>query len=112
MAATPIPTEEDIMRHRNVPVSVAAKYLGWSAPTIYRALIQERAPFGFAAQNPETRSWTYHISPGLLIKYQQGELPAYKLKEVIRLAADGVEEVLDARLSSVQKILNALAEIK
>lgn len=103
----PAPTDEEILRHNNVPVDLAARYIGWSAPTIYYALQEERAPFGFAVKSPRG-GWTYNISPGALVKYKHGELPAYKLREVIDLAAEGVEKVLDARLAGMKKVLNAI----
>ena len=91
-----------------VRFDVAAQYIGWSSSTICNALKQERAPFGFAVQNPETGSWAYNISPGLLVAYKRGTLPTYRLKEVINLAAEGVERVVDAKLESVRKIADAL----
>lgn len=99
------PSDADIKQYCNVPVDVAARYIGWSSVTITNALKQERAPFGFASQNPETGSFSYNISPGLLVKYKNGELPTYRLKEVIKLAADGVEEVLNTRMDGLQKLL-------
>ena len=101
------PTDAEILQYKNVPVDVAARYIGWSSVTITNALKQERAPFGFASQNPNTGSFSYKISPGLLVKYKNGDLPTYKLKEVIKLAADGVEEVLNARMDGLQKLISA-----
>ena len=34
-------TDEEIMAYDNVPIDVAARYIGWSSPTIYRALREE-----------------------------------------------------------------------
>jgi len=104
---TPPPTEAEIRKHNNVPVELAARYIGWSSVTIYYALQQERAPFGFASQNPKTGTWTYNISPGLLIRYKNGDLPTYRLNEVIKMASDGVEQILAQRLDGLQKILGA-----
>ena len=47
-------TDEEIMAYDNVPIDVAARYIGWSSPTIYRALREERAPFGFAVCSGES----------------------------------------------------------
>lgn len=99
------PTDEEIMGYTNVPVDVAARYIGWSTCNIYRALQQERAPFGMAAEtgiNEETGypTYTYNISPGLLVSYRNGTLPAWRLNEVIKLAADGIEKVLDERMAA------------
>lgn len=98
------PSDEDILGYNNVPVDVAAKYIGWSTCNTYRALQQERAPFGMAAQTSET-TWTYNISPGLLVKYKNGELQSWRLNEVIKLAADGVQQVIDARLDAVAALV-------
>ena len=98
------PTDQEIMSYNNVPVDVAAKYIGWSSCNVYRALQQERAPFGMAAQTSET-AWTYNISPGLLVKYKNGELQAYRLNEVIKLAADGIQQVLDSRMEAVAALV-------
>ena len=101
-------TDEEILAMDVVRYDVAARYIGWSSDTIRNALRQERAPFGFAVQNLETGSWAYNISPGLLVAYKRGTLPTYRLKEVIDLAAEGVERVVDAKLESVRKIADAL----
>lgn len=101
---TQTPDDEDILAYNNVPVDVAAKYIGWSTCNIYRALQQERAPFGMAGQTSET-TWTYNISPGLLVKYKNGELQSWRLNEVIQLAADGVQQVIDARLAAIATLI-------
>ena len=97
------PTDKDILAYNNVPVDVAAKYIGWSSCNVARALQQERAPFGMAAKTSET-TWTYNISPGLLVKYKHGELQAWRLNEVLKLAADGIEEILDTRMEMVSAL--------
>lgn len=104
MMTAQTPTDEDILAYNNVPVDVAAKYIGWSSCNVYRALQQERAPFGMAVQTSET-TWTYNISPGLLVKYKSGELQAYRLNEVIKLAADGVERIIDSRMEAVAALV-------
>ena len=105
------PTDQDIMSYNNVPVEVAAKYIGWSSCNVVRALQQERAPFGMAAQTGET-TWTYNISPGMLVKYKTGELQAYRLNEVIKLAADGVQQVLDSRLAAVGALVSGQMQMQ
>lgn len=104
------PTDEEILSQNNVPVEIAAKYIGWSTATIYYALQEERAPFGFAAQNPEKGTWTYNISPGLLIAYKRGTLPTYKLDEVQKLAVDGIERILSEKLSAMGKIIGIFGD--
>ena len=94
--------------HSNVPVELAARYIGWSSVTIYYALQDRRAPFGFATQNPKTKTWTYNISPGLLVRYKRGELPAYNLREAMDIVADGVEQIVNAKLSGLKKMMEAV----
>lgn len=102
----PAPTDSEILALDNVPVYLAAKYIGWSTPTIYRALQEGRAPFGFAVEC--TGKWAYNISPGLIVKYKRGDLPTYRLKEVENLAVSGIERILDLRLAEIRAKLAAL----
>ena len=39
-----VPTEEAILAYNNVPIELAAKFIGWSDITIRYALQEERAP--------------------------------------------------------------------
>ena len=103
-----MPTEEAILAYNNVPIELAAKFIGWSDITIRYALQEERAPFGMAAQNPKTGTWSYNISPGLLLKYKNGELPAWKLKELSAMLADHAERIIDERVGSVGKMIDKL----
>ena len=103
------PADKDILAYNNVPVEVAAKYIGWSSCNVAWALQQERAPFGMAVQtgvNKKTGlpTFSYNISPGLLVKYKSGELQAWRLNEVLKLAADGVEQILDSRMEMVSEL--------
>ena len=98
-------TDEEIMAYDNVPIDVAARYIGWSSPTIYRALREERAPFGFAVCSEETGTWTYNISPGLLVKYKRGDLPTYRLRELEEVMVRHVQEALDLRLAGVSALM-------
>lgn len=102
-----IPTEDEIMRQNNVPVEMAARYIGWSTPTLYYALQDQRAPFGVAVKSPKG-GWAYNISPGLLVKYKRGDLPTYRLQEVIDLAAEGVQRVLQEQASGLNYILRVV----
>ena len=106
------PTDEEIRRYSNVPVALAARYVGWSSATMYYALQEQRAPFGFAVKNPNvqnrTSGWSYNISPGLLIRYKHGDLPTYRLEEVINLAAEGVERVINEKLAGLQKLVSVI----
>lgn len=98
------PTDQDILSYNNVPVEVAAKYIGWSSCNVVRALQQERAPFGMAARTSES-TWTYNISPGLLVKYKAGELQAWRLNDVIKLAADGIQQLLDSKMEAAAALM-------
>ena len=102
-----VPEDEEILRQDNVPVEMAARYIGWSSTTLYYALQEQRAPFGVAVKSPKG-GWTYNISPGLLVKYKRGDLPTYRLNEVIDLAAEGVERIINEKLAGVQRLLTAL----
>lgn len=104
---TPAPADEEILRYDNVPVDVAARYIGWSSATIYYALQDERAPFGMAVKSPKG-GWAYNISPGALVRYKHGELPAWRLQEIINTAAEGIEQVLQARMEGIKTILTAM----
>lgn len=103
-----IPTDDEIWGYNNVPYGIAARYLGWSDITVRRALQQERAPFGIAAQNPDTGSWSYNISPGALIAYKNGTLPFYSLRGLVDMISDGVQRELDTRIAAVQTAVGKL----
>lgn len=103
-----VPSEGDILRYNNVPVELAAKFIGWSDVTIRYALQEERAPFGIAAQNPKTGTWAYNISPGLLIKYKNGELQAYKLKDLSQILADHAERIIETRVGTVSQAIGKI----
>lgn len=105
------PAEEELRQYRNVPVEVAARYLGMSSTTIKYALQEGRAPFGFASQNPEKGSYTYQISPERLIRYQSGELPMYRLNEVMGIMAAAVDDMLAAKMDKLNKALKAIAAV-
>lgn len=68
-----VPTDEEILGYNNVPVEVAARYIGASTATLYEALQDERAPFGFAVLRAS--NWSYNISPGGADPLQAGGAP-------------------------------------
>lgn len=103
-----VPTEAEIRQYSNVPVDVAARYLGSSTTTIKRALQDGRAPFGFAAKNPEKDYYSYQISPERLIRYQTGELTMASINEIMRYAAAGIEDILEAKTKQMTKVFNTL----
>ena len=108
--ASAVPTDEQILKLQSVPTDMAGVYIGMSSTTLTNALRQQRAPFGFAVQNLELGTWTYNISPGLLVAYKRGTLPAYQLKDIINLAAEGVDRVIEARMSGMKKITEAIGK--
>lgn len=93
----PPPTDAEILAHgTNVPASVAARYLGIAVNTLYYALQDERAPFGFAIRSP-LGTWAYQISPEALVKYKHGDLPIWRLKEL----QDAVSLAVAAKVKEV-----------
>lgn len=109
------PTDEEIRTYDNVPVEVAAKYIGWSSCNVAYALQQERAPYGHAAQtgmNEETGfpTYTYNISPGLLIAYKHGELEAWKLGGLVKVLRNEIDSVINQRLMDVVALFAATAK--
>lgn len=108
------PTDEEIMGYTNVPVEVAAKYIGWSSCNIAWALQQERAPYGHAAQtgvNQETGypTYSYNISPGLLVRYKRGEMEAWKLGELAKVITAEFGKMVDERLDDLLRLRLAAA---
>ena len=63
-------TDVEILSLKEVPVRVAADYLGMTYPMLTWKLQQGEVPFGIARKN---REWSYHISPQALVKYKNGE---------------------------------------
>lgn len=112
-ATAQIPTDEEILSYSNVPVPLAAKYIGWSSCNVASALQQERAPFGCAAktgENPETgrTTYTYNISPGLLVGYKHGTIQAWHLGELVKLFEDRVSGLIDVRLDAAADMVRGI----
>lgn len=101
----PVPTDEEILSMDNVPVEVAARYIGSSTATLYEALQDERTPFGWAVQGAQ---WRYNISPGALVRYKRGELPMYRLKDVSEIITLEVGRMIDAKMQLVGKVAQAI----
>ncbi len=104
----PVPTDEEILKYDNVPPEVAAVYVRMSTPTIYKGLQQDRIPFGFAVENEETHTWTYHISPGGLVRYKREGKPIIRLGDLREVLTDYVQEYTDAKLGGLNKVLQAV----
>lgn len=88
-------TDADILAYDNVPVPIAAQYIGWNANKLYYALQDHQVPFGFVAERESEKracgaSWTYNISPGLLVAYKRGTLTVIPRADLIRLVQDAV----------------------
>lgn len=99
-------SDQDVLALDNVPVELAARYLGSSTATLYEALQDERAPFGWAVRR--NSHWSYHISPGALVRYKREGLPMYKLKDVSEIICGEVSRLLDQRLALLGKLSTAL----
>lgn len=99
------PKDKEILSYTNVPVSVAASYLGISQQAVRDGLSQKTAPYGFAIQNQETGTWTFHISPGLLVNYQNGVLNGLNVTNAVEIVATGIEQLLNARSRVALEIL-------
>ena len=100
------PTDEEIMSYTNVPADVAAKYIGWSSCNVMYALQQERAPYGHAVQtgvNQETGqpSYSYNITPGLLVAYKRGSLEAWKLGQLTKVLSAEFGNMIDEKLGQI-----------
>jgi len=102
-AATP--TEAEILAYNNVPLELAAAYIGISAIKVRDGLKQGRAPYGYAVKSEESSTWTYHISPGALVKYKKGELKMWPQDELIKRIVDEVETLLNLRAKAAVETL-------
>lgn len=107
------PTDDEIMAYDNVPVAVAAKYIGWSSCNVANALQQERVPFGCAAKTGERQetgisTYTYNISPGLLVAYKHGTIQAWRLGELIQLFEGSVSALIDRRLDAAAELVRGV----
>lgn len=103
-----VPSDEEIMEQNNVPVEMAARYLGSSTATLYEALQDERVPFGWAVHR--NSAWAYNISPGALVRYKREGLPMYKLKDVSEIICGDVNRLIDQRMALVGKLTSALLD--
>ena len=44
--------------------------------------------------------------------YKRGTLPTYRLKEVVNLAAEGIDRVISARLAGMRAIMDGLGRVR
>lgn len=94
------------MAYDNVPVNVAAQYLDSGPGSVQRALQQNRAPYGYAVQNEEKGTWRYQISPGLLIKFQNGDLPIWPYAGFLEQVMAGIDGIVSLRAKAAIRILS------
>ncbi len=66
-------TEAEILKCDNVPVEMAAAYLGKTPEFLRCAMKSQRCPFGVGVKMPGGQ-WSYSVSPGMLIAYKKGEM--------------------------------------
>ncbi len=99
------PTDEEILAYDTVPVPLAAAYLGCGPGSIKKALIQRRAPYGYAI-NSESGTWKYQISPGALVKFKHGDLPVWSMADLVEMITDGIDKVLSLRTKAAIKVLS------
>lgn len=99
------PTDAEILSCKNVPVKLAAAYLGCSQESVREALKQGHAPFGYALKGEDGIRWSFHISPGRLVGYQNGTLPVMDDTKLIMGMADAVGQVLEMRAQAAAQVL-------
>ncbi len=92
----PAPTDEEILAYDCVPVSVAARYLGWTEQTLRLALREARAPFGVAVADKDL---TYKISPGGLVKYKREGVPVLSYETIREMLKSIVAEAVQTGMS-------------
>lgn len=103
-----IPTDAEIMEYDNVPVPVAAAYLGLGVRSLWSALQQGTAPFGYAVRGEADGSrWISQISPGLLVGYKNGTIPILT-GGLVSLLSEEIEKVLELRSRAALEVLGLL----
>ena len=105
-----VPTDEEILAYHKVPVDIAARYLGTSSTTLIYALQDERAPFGFATQKGG-KSWTYNISPGLLVNYKRGKYPMYRLKDIEETMTKAIMQRVESQIKLAAYIKESVGQM-
>jgi len=93
-------TDEEILGYDNVPVAIAAAYIGMGKTSLRYALQDGRCPFGFSAEreNPNRNagaSYAYNISPGMLVAYKKGDLQCMRESDVVRILKDAAKSIAE-----------------
>lgn len=100
------PTDTEILAYDNVPVPVAAAYLGYGINSLREALQQGVAPFGYASRGKaEESKWIPHISPGQLVAYKNGTLPTVDEGKIVTMLTEAVEKILELRSRAALEVL-------
>lgn len=100
------PTDAEILSYDNVPVPVAASYLGCGVLSLREALQQGRAPFGYAVRSgADGGKWMPQISPGQLVAFKNGTLPIVDESKIVSMLSDAVEKILDLRSKAALEVL-------
>lgn len=60
--------------YKNVPVKIAAEYIGWHVPALYEALKQRVIPIGSSVLPTNGTKWSFCITPERLRAWVKGEL--------------------------------------
>lgn len=72
-------SDEEIAALANVPVKMAAEYLGWSIPSMYYSLQMGLFPPTVALTAKHSTGkrdkYSYWISGAALVKFRRGEMP-------------------------------------
>lgn len=101
-----IPTDAEILAYNNVPVAVAAAYLGCGPVVVQSALKQRCAPYGYAVENKDTHTWKYQVSPGALVKFKNGDLHEFPLDELVGQIANKIDTIVSLRTRAAVKVLS------
>lgn len=91
----PAPTDEEILSYDNVPVDVAARYLGWPEQTVRLALREGRVNFGTAIRGRDLR---YKVSPGGLVKYKREGVPCFDYITIQNLIRSVVQQTIQEEM--------------
>ena len=103
VAKTPV-ADEEILAYDNVPIDVAARYLGISQSSVRLALREDRArQFGFAVQG-SGNGLIYHISPGGLVRYKREGGVIVPFESIEELLADVVVKLVDEKMQGIRRI--------
>lgn len=90
----PAPGDDAILALDNVPVELAAAYLGWQPATVRLALREGRAPFGVAIPGEGGDNLIYKISPGGLVQYKRSGVPCVAYETLLGMIRQAVQDAM------------------